>query len=75
MKFIAANFHLRNGAEMWRINWLADTTPRGLSSSCGIMVNYRYYLQKTNTNSQNYVQNKIITISNDIQNVADSIKK
>ncbi|KOC65828.1 Malonyl-CoA decarboxylase, mitochondrial [Habropoda laboriosa] len=36
-----ANFHLRNGAVMWRINWLADLSPRGVANSCGIMVNYR----------------------------------
>lgn len=27
---------------MWRINWLADPSPRGVANSCGIMVNYRY---------------------------------
>ena len=26
-----ANFHLRNGATLWRINWLADLSPRGLT--------------------------------------------
>uniref|UniRef100_A0A0E9VAK6 Malonyl-CoA decarboxylase C-terminal domain-containing protein n=1 Tax=Anguilla anguilla TaxID=7936 RepID=A0A0E9VAK6_ANGAN len=26
---------------MWRLNWLADSSPRGVSASCGIMVNYR----------------------------------
>lgn len=28
---------------MWRINWMADPSPRGMANSCGIMVNYRYY--------------------------------
>jgi hypothetical protein len=36
-----ANFHLRNGATLWRLNWLADPSPRGMANSCGIMVNYR----------------------------------
>lgn len=36
-----ANFHLRNGAVMWRINWMADPSPRGMANSCGVMVNYR----------------------------------
>ena len=36
-----ANFHLRNGATLWRINWSGDLSPRGLTNSCGIMVNYR----------------------------------
>ena len=35
-----ANFHLRNGAAVWRLNWRADLSRRGLSSSHGIMVNY-----------------------------------
>ncbi|MGH0115172.1 UNVERIFIED_CONTAM: hypothetical protein FKN15_070692 [Acipenser sinensis] len=39
-----ANFHLQNGATMWKLNWQADTSPRGLSASCGMMVNYRYFL-------------------------------
>ena len=37
----AANFHLKNGAVMWRLNYNADPSPRGLSNSCGMMVNYR----------------------------------
>jgi len=39
---VVANFHLRNGAVMWRLNWQADLSVRGLANSCGIMVNYRY---------------------------------
>ena len=26
---------------MWRLNWRADLTARGLTNSCGVMVNYR----------------------------------
>lgn len=39
---LEANFHLKNGAVMWRLNWLADVSTRGLSNSCGMMVNYRW---------------------------------
>ena len=35
-----ANFHLRNGAAVARLNWRADPSARGLSGSVGIMVNY-----------------------------------
>jgi len=58
-----ANFHLRNGASLWRINWLANSTAKGLSESCGLMVNYRYYLDKTLTNSQQYNAEHIIDVS------------
>lgn len=41
-----ANFHLRNGATVSEdnINFLANTSPRGLQESCSIMVNYIYSL-------------------------------
>ena len=37
-----ARFHLGNGARLERIDWLANTSPRGLRESHGIMVNYLY---------------------------------
>ena len=37
-----ARFHLRNGARLERINWLADRSPKGLQESAGLMVNYLY---------------------------------
>ncbi len=37
-----ARFHLGNGARIERLNWLADTAPRGLAQSFGLMVNYLY---------------------------------
>ena len=37
-----ARFHLRNGARLERINWLADPSPSGLAQSAGLMVNYVY---------------------------------
>jgi len=41
MILVSANFHLKNGAVMWRLNWLADVSPRGVANSCGMMINYR----------------------------------
>ncbi len=58
-----ANFHLRNGAIIWRLNWLADRTSRGLTTSCGLMVNYRYLLDKTEDNSRMYVETQNIAVS------------
>lgn len=37
---------------MWRINWMADPSPRGVANSCGIMVNYRYTYIKIDSNNQ-----------------------
>ncbi|XP_028305794.1 malonyl-CoA decarboxylase, mitochondrial [Gouania willdenowi] len=61
-----ANFHLQNGATMWRLNWQADTSPRGFANSCGIMVNYRYFLNETSINSALYLQNKVIKASEQV---------
>ena len=44
-----ANFHLSNGSRIERINWLADTSPKGLSQSAGLMVNYLYKLNDIET--------------------------
>jgi hypothetical protein len=37
-----SNFHCSNGAQLWRVNWAANVTPKGLVESFGLMVNYQY---------------------------------
>ena len=49
-----AHFHLSNGALIERINWLADTSSRGLAESAGLMVNYRYKLEDIEKNHEAY---------------------
>ncbi|XP_056622353.1 malonyl-CoA decarboxylase, mitochondrial [Triplophysa dalaica] len=70
-----ANFHLQNGATMWRLNWQADTSPRGIANSCGIMVNYRYFLQETSANSAVYLQNKVIKSSEQVMGLVSQFQK
>jgi len=36
------HFHASNGAKLGRINWLGDTSKKGLAQSAGMMVNYLY---------------------------------
>ena len=55
-----ANFHLRNGAVMWRLNWRGDCSARGLGNSCGIMVNYKYCLDDLEENSTLYQEKQEI---------------
>ncbi|XP_052808011.1 malonyl-CoA decarboxylase, mitochondrial-like isoform X2 [Mya arenaria] len=61
-----ANFHLQNGAVLWRLNWAADMTSRGLENSCGLMANYRYFLNDTVTNSQRYIESGYICASEQV---------
>lgn len=70
-----ANFHLQNGATLWRLNWLGDTSPRGVANSCGIMVNYRYFLNETSKNSALYLQNKVITASEQVLGLVSQFQK
>ncbi|XP_029910138.1 malonyl-CoA decarboxylase, mitochondrial [Myripristis murdjan] len=70
-----ANFHLQNGATMWRLNWHADTSPRGVANSCGIMVNYRYFLNETPKNSALYMQNKVIAASEQVLGLVSQFQK
>jgi malonyl-CoA decarboxylase len=37
-----ARFHLGNGANLERINWLGDPSEKGLREAAGMLVNYRY---------------------------------
>ncbi|XP_056273763.1 malonyl-CoA decarboxylase, mitochondrial [Pseudoliparis swirei] len=70
-----ANFHLQNGATMWRLNWNADTSPRGVENSCGVMVNYRYFLNDTSKNSALYLQNKVIAASEQVLGLVSQFQK
>jgi len=61
-----ANFHLRNGAVLWRLNWLADTSARGLAMSCTIMANYRYNPDDIDDNSRRYAENQVLAASDQV---------
>jgi malonyl-CoA decarboxylase len=50
-----ANFHLSNGARLERMNWLGDTSSKGLKQSAGIMVNYHYKLSDIDDNHEEFV--------------------
>jgi malonyl-CoA decarboxylase len=49
-----ANFHLSNGARVERLNWLGDTSKKGLQQSAGLMVNYEYRLDDVEENHEAY---------------------
>ncbi|MCP5150911.1 MAG: malonyl-CoA decarboxylase [Ectothiorhodospiraceae bacterium] len=49
-----AHFHLTNGARIERLNWLADTSPKGIEQSASLMVNYLYRLNEVERNHEAY---------------------
>lgn len=58
-----AHFHLSNGASIKQLNWMADTSEKGMKQSVGIMVNYLYELSKIDKNHEKYMLNKEISYS------------
>jgi malonyl-CoA decarboxylase len=49
-----ARFHLGNGARVEQLNWLADTSDKGLAQSWGMMVNYLYDPDRIEANLESY---------------------
>lgn len=70
-----ANFHLRNGATVYRINWMANNTVTGLSRGLGMMVNYRYYLTESEDNSRQYLENYVIQTSKEVERLVQNGEK
>ena len=64
-----AHFHLSNGARVERLNWLGDTSPKGLQQSAGIMVNYLYRLSEIEANHEAYRGEGRVAASSSIRNL------
>jgi len=58
-----ARFHFGNGARLDRINWLANTSKRGLQESLGIMVNYVYEPADIEENHEAYYRDGKVALS------------
>jgi malonyl-CoA decarboxylase len=58
-----ARFHFGNGARLERIDWLANTSERGLHESLGIMVNYVYEPSQIEENHEAYFRDGKLAIS------------
>jgi len=55
-----ARFHLNTGANLERINWLADVSKKGLRESLGLMVNYLYVPRAIQGNHEKFVRGEIV---------------
>jgi malonyl-CoA decarboxylase len=61
-----ANFHLRNGAVIWRLNWLADRSEKGWKQSLSMMVNYRYFIDNIDRNSIDYIDKQTVQVDQQV---------
>ena len=64
-----ARFHLRNGARLERINWLGDTSIKGMEQSAGIMVNYRYLRDDIEKNHEAFMTKGTIAASSEVRSL------
>ena len=65
-----AGFHLGNGARLERINWLGDTSEKGIREGAGLMVNYLYDLDEIERNHEAYANAREIVASTAIRKLA-----
>jgi len=67
-----ARFHLRNGARILAIKWLADPSDKGIRQSAGLMVNYEYDDAQVVPNHEAYVHDGIVARSPEIDRLLDT---
>lgn len=65
-----ARFHLKNGARLDRINWLADTSATGIKQSAGLMANYVYDIADLERNHELYARSGQVVCSRRVQAMA-----
>jgi len=65
-----ARFHLGNGAMLERINWMGDTSERGMARSAGLMVNYTYWLAEVERNHERYFREHMVITSPQVEKLA-----
>jgi malonyl-CoA decarboxylase len=60
-------FHLGNGARLERLNWLGDTSEKGLRTAAGLMVNYLYDLRFIEANHEAFANHGTVVASPAVQ--------
>lgn len=66
-----ARFHLRNGAIFHSINWMANPSLNGLTSSSSLMINYLYHLPDIKKNKKD-LDNGIVATSRGIKDILEN---
>ena len=64
-----ARFHLGNGAQLERLNFLGDRSEKGMQQSHGLMVNYLYALDRIETNHEAYAEKGQVASSSAVRKI------
>jgi malonyl-CoA decarboxylase len=70
-----ARFHLKNGARLERINWMADMSPAGIAQSGGMMANYVYDPGDLQKNHEAYMRSGAVSASGRVERLARQTSK
>ena len=70
-----ARFHLGNGARLERLNWLGDTSEKGIRQGLSLMVNYRYDLRDIERNHEAYVNQGSVAASKSVRSLLAAPEK
>src|SRR4029450_4091323 len=65
-----ARFHLGNGAQLGRLNWLSDCSVDGIKRAAGLTANYVYHLSELDRNHQAYTNQHTVVASHRLQALA-----
>jgi len=65
-----SRFHLRNGARLERINWLGDTSAKGIQESAGLLANYLYDGKSVTKNHERYIYDNEVVCNNAVAQLA-----
>jgi malonyl-CoA decarboxylase len=69
-----ARFHLGNGAQVERLNFLGDRSARGIRQSYGLMVNYLYRLGEIEKNHEAYAESGHVVASPALRKMAQPVR-
>ncbi len=67
------HFHISNGAQLERINWLGDVSPKGMQESAGLMVNYLYKRSDIDECHEAYAAEGKITFSKQVKDCLGNV--
>src|SRR5215213_9618809 len=62
-----ARFHLGNGARLERLNFLGDTSTKGMREAAGLMVNYLYDLRFIEANHEAFANHGTVAASSAVE--------
>lgn len=65
-----ARFHLGNGARVERLNWLGNSSDKGMSQSWGMMVNYLYDPDTIEANVETFAREGKVAASTPVRRIA-----